>query len=215
MSVARVGVEPTDREGLSFAALPVCVPRYLRQIKKASPVGFEPTISTVTGWRALRAAPRGRVVRDWFPKQESNLQTLGFKPSRSASWRIRAEVVPDGLEPPLPGCRPGVVAAGTRDHVGSGSRETRTRNGVNRTCFRDRLLIRPDDFRKVPGVGIEPTPSTTTASRRCPEPGVTTSSNCPGISLHKRHATLIAVRGQFGEQDLNLHHRVQSPAACR
>ena len=29
MSVARVGVEPTGREGLSFAALPVCVPRYL------------------------------------------------------------------------------------------------------------------------------------------------------------------------------------------
>ena len=28
MSVARVGVEPTGREGLSFAALPVCVPRY-------------------------------------------------------------------------------------------------------------------------------------------------------------------------------------------
>ena len=41
----------------------------------------------------------------------------------------------------------------------SGSRETRTRNGVTRACFRDRFLIRPDDFRKVPGVGIEPTPS--------------------------------------------------------
>ena len=28
VEVARVGVEPTIREGLSFAALPVCVPRY-------------------------------------------------------------------------------------------------------------------------------------------------------------------------------------------
>ena len=28
----------------------------------ASPMGFEPTISTVTGWRALRAAPRGRML---------------------------------------------------------------------------------------------------------------------------------------------------------
>ena len=28
---------------------------------KASPIGFEPTISTVTGWRALLAALRGRV----------------------------------------------------------------------------------------------------------------------------------------------------------
>jgi hypothetical protein len=27
---------------------------------KASPMGFEPTISTLTGWRALQTAPRGR-----------------------------------------------------------------------------------------------------------------------------------------------------------
>ena len=37
---ARVGVEPTDdHEGLSFAALPVCVPRLT---VRASPMGFEP-----------------------------------------------------------------------------------------------------------------------------------------------------------------------------
>ena len=79
-------------------------------------MGFEPTISTLTGWRALRAALRGRiglllmaqagfepaasfvlsegglpvayraVSRDFrlCPEQESNLHTLGFKPSRSA-----------------------------------------------------------------------------------------------------------------------------------
>ena len=85
---------------------------------KASPIGFEPTISTVTGWRALLAALRGRVLYPVAqvgfeptaslvlsqgglpvayramcisaPEQESNLQSLGFKPSRSASWRIRA-----------------------------------------------------------------------------------------------------------------------------
>ena len=28
----------------------------------ASPIGFEPTASTLTGWRALQAAPRGRSV---------------------------------------------------------------------------------------------------------------------------------------------------------
>ena len=28
LSVTEVGVEPTGREGLSFAALPICVPRY-------------------------------------------------------------------------------------------------------------------------------------------------------------------------------------------
>src|SRR6516225_9507964 len=57
LSVARVGVEPTnDHQGLSLAALPVCVP-----CRRASPMGFEPMISTVTGWRALQAAPRGRM----------------------------------------------------------------------------------------------------------------------------------------------------------
>src|SRR5436190_4825512 len=54
-SVARVGIEPTNNhQGLSLVALPVCVP-----CQQASPMGFEPMTSTVTGWRALRAAPRG------------------------------------------------------------------------------------------------------------------------------------------------------------
>jgi hypothetical protein len=89
--VARVGFEPTDnREGLSFAAFPVCVP-CRRMVESpgsrvecqnsnaghsnisgprlstlrsrpppASPAGFEPAISCVTSRRALRTAPRGR-----------------------------------------------------------------------------------------------------------------------------------------------------------
>src|SRR5206468_11571190 len=58
LAVARVGIEPTDdHQGLSLAALPVCVP-----CRRASPMGFEPMISTVTGWRALQTAPRGRVA---------------------------------------------------------------------------------------------------------------------------------------------------------
>ena len=48
-----------NHQGLSLAALPVCVPCH---ILKASPAGFEPAISTVTGWRALQAAPRGRML---------------------------------------------------------------------------------------------------------------------------------------------------------
>ncbi len=53
--VARVGIEPTViRQGLSLAALPVCVPC------QTSPMGFEPTTSTLTGWRALLTAPRGQ-----------------------------------------------------------------------------------------------------------------------------------------------------------
>jgi hypothetical protein len=69
------------------------------------------------------------------------------EPSRSSDWRTWARVVPDGLEPSLPGCRPGVVAAGPRDCRG-GSRGTRThKRREAATCFQDRLLIRPDDFR--------------------------------------------------------------------
>jgi len=145
---------------LSGGRSPLC--QFAYRAIEASPVGFEPTISTVTGWRALRATLRGRVsvaqvgieptaslvlsqgglpvayraICLLCPKQESNLQTLGFKPSRSADWRIRAQVVPDGLEPPLPGCRPGVVAAGPRDYLfPSGSRGTRTHNGVTAPVF--------------------------------------------------------------------------------
>jgi hypothetical protein len=63
VSVAREGVEPTnDHEGLSFAALPVCVPRH-----------FVVPILLVQ-----------------CPEQDSNLQTSGFKPNRSADWRIQA-----------------------------------------------------------------------------------------------------------------------------
>ena len=32
-------------------------------------------------------------------------------------WRTWARVVPDGIEPSFPGCRPGVVAVGPRDRV--------------------------------------------------------------------------------------------------
>ena len=61
--------------------------------------------------------PSRRVVQ--YPEQDSNLQTLGFKPSRSAGWRIWAclSVVPDGVEPSFPGCDPSVVAVGPRDRV--------------------------------------------------------------------------------------------------
>jgi hypothetical protein len=101
------------------------------------------------------------------PKQESNLQSLGFKPSRSASWRIRAlsmrePVVPDGLEPPLPGCEPGVVAAGPRDCLYrallSGSRGTRTHNGVTAPVFETGSSSgRMTSVSQVAGAGIEPT----------------------------------------------------------
>ena len=61
--VARVGVEPTDHQGLSWAALPVCV-SCRPFTHSAPPMGFEPMVSTLTGWRALQAAPRGHLDGD-------------------------------------------------------------------------------------------------------------------------------------------------------
>ena len=91
-------------------------------------MGFEPTISCVTGRRALQAAPRGQdssvaqvgveptaslVLSQGglpiayraatyslpeCPERESNSQSLGFKPSRSANWRTWAQLIngPEG-----------------------------------------------------------------------------------------------------------------------
>ncbi len=80
-------------------------------------VGVEPTASLVLSQGGLPVAYRAVVISRQYPEQESHLQTLGFKPSRSACWRIWAEVVPDGIEPSFPGCEPSVVAVGPRDCV--------------------------------------------------------------------------------------------------
>jgi hypothetical protein len=73
-TVAQAGVEPADHQGLSLAALPICVPR------RASPIApstrFEPRAppegwsSCVTGRRALQAAPRGQT----FPMAQVGLE---------------------------------------------------------------------------------------------------------------------------------------------
>jgi hypothetical protein len=50
----------------------------------------------------------------WCPERDSNPQTLGFKPRRSTSLAyLGTSVVPDGVEPSFPGCRPGVVGRWT------------------------------------------------------------------------------------------------------
>jgi hypothetical protein len=67
------------------------------------------------------------------------------------------------------------------------------------TCFQDRLLIRPDDLHMPKKFrGLE-------SNQRPPgsEPGVTTSSNCPGVVK------------DFGKEDSNLHRLIQSQEACR
>ncbi len=79
---------------------------------EASPAGFEPAISCVTGRRALQAAPRGQVAQVGFEPTASLVLSQGGLPIA-----YRAAVVPDGVEPSFPGCGPSVVAVGPRDRV--------------------------------------------------------------------------------------------------
>ena len=59
----------------------------------------------------------------------------------------------------MPGCEPGVVAAGPRDYVSSGSRGTRTHNGVTAPVFETGSSSgRMTSVYQVAGAGIEPTP---------------------------------------------------------
>ena len=66
-------------------------------------MGFEPTASLVLSQGGLPFAYRAVVDLHQYPEQESNLQTSGFKPDRSADWRTWAspKVVLEGLEPTI------------------------------------------------------------------------------------------------------------------
>ena len=84
-----------------------------RSLPSASPLLQRPASNT--GWRLSAAHCHTEPVVRQYPERESNPQTPGFKPSRSAGWRIWAKVVPDGVEPPSLGCRPSIFAVGPRD----------------------------------------------------------------------------------------------------
>ena len=49
---------------------------------RASPEGFEPSISTVTGWRPLQAGPRGRI--SLASRHSPKAGPVGFEPTPSA-----------------------------------------------------------------------------------------------------------------------------------
>jgi hypothetical protein len=105
-------------------------------------MGFEPTISCVTGRRALQAAPRGQccfaIAQVGFEPTASLVLSQGGLPIayRAASAQTRSRtsnraglsraalpigvsghslIVPDGVEPSFPVCKTGVVAVGPRD----------------------------------------------------------------------------------------------------
>ncbi len=138
--VARMGVEPTESPGLSRAALPVCVPCRRSHLH----LSFRRVRSADHAGRYTRSAERTLLDPIHYPGWDSNPQSPGFKPGRSAGWRTWAS------------------------HRG-GSRGTRTHKRPDAaTRFQDRPLIRPDGFRRVarvPGAGIEPAASTFRAWR--------------------------------------------------
>lgn len=73
-SVARAGFEPARLQGLSLAAVPVRVP-----CRRPAPLaGFEPATSTLTEWRALLAAPQGRVSSSVHVRE----RPAGVEPAR-------------------------------------------------------------------------------------------------------------------------------------
>ena len=60
------------------------------RVIRVAQVGLEPTASLVLSQGGLPIAYRAVVELRQYPEQVSNLQTLGFKPSRSTGWRIWA-----------------------------------------------------------------------------------------------------------------------------
>jgi hypothetical protein len=83
---------------------------------------------------------------------DSNPDSRHAKPV-SCRWTSSPSVIPDGLEPSLPGCGPGVFAAGPRDHGSSrGGSRTHKITGSRPGRFAS-LRTRPQ---AVAGLGVAP-----------------------------------------------------------
>ena len=90
----------------------------------------------------------------------------------------------------------------------SGSRGTRThKRREAATCFQDRLLIQPDDFRICSSSGDWNRTNGLLVQSQASLPAATT----PESIAHSTRANV----GELGEKDLNLHDLVQSQAAYR
>src|SRR5262249_15261816 len=133
------GVEPTiDHQVLDLAAFPVCV--------------LGRNWSSPYGNRTHLAGLRNRRPEPIDERAISKAPQTGFEPVTSWLTTKRAiQTAPQGQIN---------VARTLRVRIPvSGSRGTRTHKRlIAATCFRDRLLIRPDGFRcrQAPGDGIEP-----------------------------------------------------------
>ena len=121
------------------------------------PDGLEPSFP---GCRpgVVAAGPRNRKSRGTRDKsRESENRFAPSSGSCLSTLRSRPSLDSPGVAPGLPVCRTGVLlldhepvpcASRCSSSVVSGSRGTRTHKRLSAaTCFRDRLLILPDDFR--------------------------------------------------------------------
>ena len=86
--LSNTGGSRTHRQSRRFELrrFSVCVPCLIQTVVEASPMGFEPMVSTLTGWRALRTAPRGRgfvVAQVGLEPTASLRPTFGRCPNQS------------------------------------------------------------------------------------------------------------------------------------
>ena len=130
--MARVGVEPTGHQGLSLAALPVCVPCRSSQ-HRAPPTGFEPVTFSLTGRRAFRAAPRGhKAIKSASQKR---------RPGACRAWRGighpgHCQVRSRYARPSL--CKTFIAASIIRSKRSRLHQDRRTRRG---RCSRDSFKV--------------------------------------------------------------------------
>ena len=164
MTSSTGGIEPTDdHQGLSLAALPVCVPCRLSPSaqRPASLAGFEPAVSTVTGWRG-RPLP----YRDEFRGEPSSVScrvtrqlTLLGSPMITVGAR--------GIEPRY-SCSQGTRITGFLDAVQFGEKESNLHHlGQGQAAYRlaDPRIHGQPIVTQVRGEGVEPSsPASKTGS---------------------------------------------------
>ncbi len=212
LSVAQAGLEPAGHQGLSLAALPVCVPRHfpsaldgiwtrdlLRDRQASTPgcstracvlisvaqVGLEPTASLVLSQGGLPVAYRAK-----WPRMDSNHRFPGCGPGVFAA-RPRgcvSSVEAPGIASGSPACGAGVVRL---DHTPMSFK--RKPWGSNPQA----ASLPPPAFQ----AGSSPVRMASVdrikfreveSNHRPPgsEPGVTTNSNCPGsLSLRDKRCS--------------------------